>query len=110
MASSRRAHHMLIKGLPSVREEGATSPYISTSVNQTQAQRGGRHLFEPKAATSRGRHLSKRGAPPKAHKLKSNKIYHQSNPNHMDIVPFDPLIDFVIKSSPNLSPFILFLF
>jgi hypothetical protein len=34
----------------------------------------------------------------------------QSIANQLDLVPFDHLIDFAIKFSPNLSPFILFLF
>jgi hypothetical protein len=34
----------------------------------------------------------------------------QSNANQLYLVPFDSLIDFAIKFSPNLSPFILFLF
>ena len=114
---TRGAHGLLKEGAPSVGEWAAkcgewaaTSLTLLPHVKSNPNWRGGRHLFPSWAATSKGRHLSKRGAPPKAHKLKSNKIYHQSNPNHMDCVPFDLWIDFALKSSPFLSPFILFLF
>jgi hypothetical protein len=73
-------------------------------------QREGRHFFTLGAATSRGRHLSKRGAPLYAHVLKSLKIWDQSNANHFYLVPFDSLLTFAINFSPNLSPFIFFIF
>jgi hypothetical protein len=87
--------------------------HLSTHTNmcqQSQTQRGGRHLFELWAATSRRRHLSKRGAPLFSHMLISIKICNQSYANHFYLVPFDSLIDFSINFSPNLSPFIFFIF
>ena len=114
---TRGAHVLLKEGAPSGDQRvakwgewAATSPYSNYKCQSTFRWRRGRHFPYPWAATSRGRHLSKRGAPPKAHKLNLNVISHQSNLNHMDVVSFDLLIDFAINSSPNLSPFILFLF
>ena len=114
---TRGAHGLLKEGAPSGMEKaakcGSTSCHLSIlqpHVNINHKQRGGRHLHQPWAATSRGRHLSKRGAPLFPHVLKSNEISIQSSANHMDLVPFDHLIYFAIKSSPNLSPFILFIF
>jgi hypothetical protein len=57
-----------------------------------------------------GCHLSKRGTPPKSHVPIFNKISIQSNANHMDLVPFDLLIDFAFILSSTLSPFIFFIF
>jgi len=120
----RGAHGLLKEGAPSGEaraakcgewaakwgSKGATSPNPTNKCQSNSNQRGGRHLYGLWAATSKGRHLSKRGAPSYSHMLKSNVISNQSQSNHMDIVPFDLLIDFAFKFSPFLSPFILFLF
>ena len=115
MGSSRRAHHMLKHGQPSVKARAAKCEgrgrHLSsstTSVKPIQEWRRGRHFKSLWAATSKGRHLSKRGAPPKAHMLNLQKISNQSQSNQVYIVPFDLLIDFALKFSPILSPFILF--
>jgi hypothetical protein len=85
---TRGAHGLLKEGAPSVRD-GLPSVrrnrvpllhHLSTSVNQNLKPRRGRHFLQQRAATSRGRHLSKRGAPPFPHVLKSKKICNQSNP------------------------------
>jgi hypothetical protein len=114
---TRGAHGLLkegapsgVSGLPSVGDKGATSPNPFTKCQSNPNQRRGRHLYGLWAATSRGRHLSKRGAPPFPHVLKSKRICHQSQSNQSYLVPFDLLIDFAINFSPKLSPFILFLF
>jgi hypothetical protein len=91
-------------------EWAATSLTLPPHVKSIAELRRGRHFNGLWAATSRGRHLSKRGAPPKAHMLISKKIFTQSNLNQVYIVSFDLLIDFAFKFSPFLSPFILFLF
>jgi hypothetical protein len=66
----RRAHGISKEGapsgrveLPSVGEWAATSPHSQHVSNQSQSRRE-RHLLRVWAATSRVRHLSKRGAPP----------------------------------------------
>jgi hypothetical protein len=110
MASSRRAHQVLGSGLPSVESGLPLLSHYHHNVKSIAELRRGRHFNGLWAATSKGRHLSKRGAPPKAHMLISKKIFTQSNPIKYDIVPFDLLIDFAFKFSPFLSPFILFLF
>jgi hypothetical protein len=113
----RGAHGFLKEGAPSVRfgaakcgRVGCHLSTLVTSVKSIAKSRRGRHFLGLWAATSRGRHLSKRGAPLNAHMLISKKISIQSSANHMDLVPFDYLIDFAIKFSPKLSPFILFYF
>jgi hypothetical protein len=63
MASSRRAHQVVIKGLPSVREEGATSPHPQQVSNKLKSEGEGATskacgLPPQKGATSpRGAHL-----------------------------------------------------
>ena len=113
----RGAHGLLKEGAPSGgmwaakwREWAATSLTLRPHVKSIAELRRGRHFNGLWAATSKGRHLSKRGAPPKAHMLISKKIFTQSNLNQVYIVSFDLLIDFAFKFSPFLSPFILFLF
>ena len=109
MASSRRAHQVLNNGLPSVREEGATSPHSNHMSNEKLSQGEGatsiNHGLPPQegATSPRGAHLL-------SHVLKSQKIWDQLHANQLYLVPFDYLIDFSIKFSPNLSPFILFYF
>jgi hypothetical protein len=110
MASSRRAHQVVCNGLPSVGERAATSPH-STNKCQIKSNKGEgatslNHGLPPQegATSPRGAHLSS------PHVLKSKKICNQSNANQLDLVPFDSLIDFAIKFSPNLSPFIFFIF
>jgi hypothetical protein len=75
MASSRRAHQVVEMGLPSVGEWAATSPTHQTCVKPKSKGRRVRHLSRVWAATSRVRHLSKRGAPPKYTCAKSSKRY-----------------------------------
>jgi hypothetical protein len=59
-------------GEPSVGEWAATSQHIKQVSNQRIGGRRARHLSSMWAATSRVHHLSKRGAPPKQHMLKTN--------------------------------------
>jgi hypothetical protein len=92
-----------------VREEGATSPHLKQVSNKLKSKGEGAISLHNGLPPQEGA-TSPRGAHLLTHMLKSNDISNQSSANHMDIVPFDHLIDFVIKFSPNLSPFILFLF
>jgi hypothetical protein len=110
----RRAHGISKEGAPSGRSGAAkcgrvgchlsTHPHMS---NKSQRGRRVRHLSRVWAATSRVRHLSKRGAPPKAHVPKSSKIPTQSIANQHDLVPLDYLFDFVplicLQSCPHIS-------
>jgi hypothetical protein len=63
MASSRRAHQVFVKGLPSVGKR-APSPHISTSVKSIHDQEGGTTSFNCRlppqegATSPRGAHLS----------------------------------------------------
>jgi hypothetical protein len=109
MASSRRAHQVVWNGLPSVGEKGATSPHSNHMSNQIINKGEGatsiNHGLPPQegATSPRGAHLFSTCA----------QIFH--NPNlfdcqSIDLVPFDYLIDFAIKFSPKLSPFIFFYF
>ena len=59
------------RGEPSVGEWAATSPHIKQMSSQSIGGRRARHLSSMWAATSRVRHLSKGGAPPNVHVLKS---------------------------------------
>jgi hypothetical protein len=89
MASSRRAHQVLGIELPSVGEWAATSPHIKHMSKQSQGERRVRHLLGVWAATSRVRHLSKRGAPPKPHVLNLPNM-HQSTANQVILSPLTP--------------------
>jgi hypothetical protein len=80
----RRAHHVVEEGAPSGREwaakcgmRAATSPISKTHVQSKTWHIRARHLSKLWAATSRVRHLSKRGALSKKHMLKSS--YHIIN-------------------------------
>jgi hypothetical protein len=110
MASSRRAHHVLEVELPSVGEWAATSPHTKHVSKQSQQERRVRHLLRVWAATSRVRHLSKRGAPPKSHVPISSKISTQSIANQLDFVSFDSFLTFAFNLSLILSPHIFFIF
>jgi hypothetical protein len=70
--------------------EGATSLHQGLPPQEGATSPRGAHLLIP-------------------HVLKSNG-FAINQIQSMDIVPFDLLIDFAFKFSPNLSPFILFLF
>jgi hypothetical protein len=115
---TRGAHGLLKEGAPCVIEwaakwgsKGATSLQSTpTSVNQMEEQGGGATSLYHRLPPTRGRHLSKRGAPPLSHVLKSSVISNQSQSNQVDMVPFDLLTEFAFKFAPLLSPFILFLF
>jgi hypothetical protein len=96
--------------LPNVRERAATSPHIPTCVKSNSRGRRVRHLLRVWAATSRVRHLSKRGAPPHRHVLKSSKIFPQSNVNQVILSPFDSFLTFAFNFSSTLSPHIFFIF
>jgi hypothetical protein len=98
LANKRRELFIYRRGAHGLLKEGAPS-------GEARAAKCGEW-----AATSKGRHLSKRGAPSYSHMLKSRGIFNQSTSNHIDIVPFDLLIDFAFKFAPFSSPFILFLF
>jgi hypothetical protein len=64
MGSSRRAHHMLSSGLPSGGSGLPLLPSLSNKCQSTPNKGEGATSMDEGAATSRGRHLSKRGAPP----------------------------------------------
>jgi hypothetical protein len=92
---------------------GRVGCHLSTHQHMCQSKaygRRARHLSYLWAATSRVRHLSKRGAPLNTHVPKSVKIPTQSFANHMDLVPFDSLLDFCLYFVFNIVPTYLFIF
>jgi hypothetical protein len=96
MASLRRAHQVLKMKLPSVGEWATTSPHSFTNVQTKIKGRRVRHLLGVWAATSRVRHLSKRGAPLNTHVPISIKIWNQSIANQPYLVSFDSFLTFSI--------------
>jgi hypothetical protein len=101
--SRRRAHGISKEGAPSVENEvakcGRVGCHLSTLITSVQTKVKGRrvrHLLGVWAATSRVRHLSKRGAPLNTHVLISQKISSQLNANQPYLVSFDSFLTFVI--------------
>jgi hypothetical protein len=88
----------------------ATSPTLITCVKPKVKGRRVCYLLRVWAATSKVRHLSKRGAPLNKHVPISSKIQTQLLANHMDVVPLDYLFDFAFILSSILSPHIFFIF
>ena len=121
MASSRKAHQVVWYGLPSVRIEGATSPHLSTSVNQMPNQGEGATSFNHRLPPQEGT-TSPRGAHLLSHMCSNQIIYainHVPNltqskviwlPINLIFVPFDYLIDFAFKFSPICPPLFFFYF
>jgi hypothetical protein len=115
--SRRRAHGISKEGAPCGRKwaakcgmRAATSPTLITCVKPKVKGRRVRHLLRVWAATSRVRHLSKRGAPLNKHVPISLKIPTQSLANQVDLVPFDSLLDFCLYFVFNIVPTYLFYF
>ena len=110
MASQRRAHHVVKDRLPSVGWGLPPLPHLLHLSNQAQGERRVCHLLRVWAATSRVRHLSKSGAPPKSHVPISSKISSQSIANQLDFVSFDSFLTFAFNFVFDIVPTYLFIF
>jgi hypothetical protein len=107
MASSRRAHQV-VKWAAKCEESGLPLLHNINKCQSNPNKEEGATSF-PWAATSRGRHLSKRGAPPFPH-AQIKKICNQSTPNQVYLVPFDLLIDFALSLLQICPPLFFFYF
>jgi hypothetical protein len=82
----RRAHQVVRVGCQ-VWDEGCHLSHIQKMSNQRFGRRRARHLSILWAATSRVRHLSKRGALPNAHMLKNQITTSSINPQSIGVCP-----------------------
>jgi hypothetical protein len=113
----RGAHGISKEGAPCGKRRAAkcgmraaTSPTLNKCQTNAQGERRVRHLLRVWAATSRVRHLSKRGTPHNRHVLQLERHLINQPSITLSLSPLTPCLIFSFILSSILSPHIFFIF